>query len=59
MTAMTEQLPDNVQEEMKKVIPLGRFGTAQDVANAVVFLSSPDTGYITGQVIHVNGGMYM
>lgn len=59
MTAMTEALPDNVKEEMKKAIPMGRFGTVMDVANAVVFLSSPDSGYITGQVIHVNGGMYM
>lgn len=59
MTAMTEALSDNVKEEMKKAIPMGRFGTVMDVANAVVFLSSPDSGYITGQVIHVNGGMYM
>lgn len=59
MTAMTEALPDNVKEEMKKAIPMARFGTVMDVANAVVFLSSPDSGYITGQVIHVNGGMYM
>lgn len=59
MTAMTEALPDNVKEEMKKAIPMARFGTVEDVAKAVVFLSSPDSGYITGQVIHVNGGMYM
>jgi 3-oxoacyl-[acyl-carrier protein] reductase len=52
-------LPENVKEEMKKLIPLGRFGTVEDVANAVVFLASPESGYITGQVIHVNGGMYM
>ncbi len=44
---------------MKRLIPLGRFGTVEDVALAVVFLASPDSGYITGQVIHVNGGMYM
>ncbi len=44
---------------MKKAIPLGRFGTIEDVASAVVFLASPDSVYITGQVIHVNGGMYM
>jgi 3-oxoacyl-[acyl-carrier protein] reductase len=59
MTAMTEQLPESVKEEMRKAIPVGSFGTAQDVANAVVFLASPDSGYITGHVIHVNGGMYM
>jgi 3-oxoacyl-[acyl-carrier protein] reductase len=44
---------------MKRAVPLGRFGTTDDVANAVVFLASPEAGYITGQVIHVNGGMYM
>jgi 3-oxoacyl-[acyl-carrier protein] reductase len=58
-TAMTDILPDSVKEEMKRLIPLGRFGTVEDVANAVIFLASPDSGYITGQVIHVNGGMYM
>ncbi|HUO77136.1 MAG TPA: 3-oxoacyl-[acyl-carrier-protein] reductase [Thermodesulfovibrionales bacterium] len=58
-TAMTDALPDNVKEEMKKAIPMARFGTIEDVANAVVFLASPSSGYITGQVIHVNGGMYM
>jgi 3-oxoacyl-[acyl-carrier protein] reductase len=59
MTAMTEKLPDNVKEDMKKSIPLGTFGTVQDVANAVVFLASPEAGYITGQIVHVNGGLYM
>lgn len=59
VTAMTDALPDNVKEEMKKAIPMGRFGTVEDVANATVFLSLPESGYITGQVIHVNGGMYM
>ncbi len=58
-TAMTDVLSDRVKEEMKKLIPSGRFGTAEDVANAAIFLASPDSGYITGQVIHVNGGMYM
>ncbi len=58
-TAMTEKLPENVKEEMLKSIPLGRFGTVDDVAAAVVFLTLPDASYITGQVIHVNGGMYM
>ena len=58
-TAMTEALPENVKEDMKRAIPLGRFGTTDDVANAVVFLASSEAGYITGQVIHVNGGMYM
>ncbi len=58
-TAMTDVLPDNIKEDMKKLIPLGRFGTVEDVANAVIFLALPASGYITGQVIHVNGGMYM
>ncbi len=58
-TAMTDVLPENIREEMKRLIPLGRFGTVEDVAKAVIFLASPDSGYITGQVIHVNGGMYM
>ena len=58
-TAMTDVLPDKIKEEMKKLIPLGRFGTVEDVVNAVIFLASPISGYITGQVIHVNGGMYM
>lgn len=58
-TAMTDVLPENIKEEMKKFIPLGRFGRVEDVANAVIFLASPASGYITGQVIHVNGGMYM
>lgn len=59
ITAMTDALPENVKEEMKKSIPIGKFGTVDDVAHAVVFLSLPGSGYITGQVIHVNGGMYM
>lgn len=58
-TAMTESLSDKVKEEMLKAIPLGRFGITQDVANAIIFLALPESGYITGQVIHVNGGMYM
>lgn len=58
-TAMTEALPDNIKQEMLKSIPVGTFGSVDDVANAVAFLASPDNGYITGQVIHVNGGMYM
>jgi 3-oxoacyl-[acyl-carrier protein] reductase len=56
-TAMTDKLPEDVKEEMKKAIPAGRFGTIDDVADAVAFLAS--AGYITGQVVHVNGGMYM
>jgi 3-oxoacyl-[acyl-carrier protein] reductase len=58
-TAMTDALPDNIKQEMLKSIPVGAFGSVDDVANAVAFLASPGNGYITGQVIHVNGGMYM
>jgi len=58
-TAMTDALPENVRTEMMKSIPMGRFGTVEDVANAVAFFAAPETGYITGQVIHINGGMYM
>lgn len=58
-TAMTDALPDAVRQEMMKAIPMNRFGTVEDVAQAVGFLASPECGYITGNVIHVNGGMYM
>lgn len=58
-TAMTDALPDNVKQEMLKAIPMNKFGTIEDVANAVLFFSLPESSYITGQVIHVNGGMYM
>ncbi len=58
-TAMTDNLSDEVKDEMKKNIPLGVFGTPEDVSSAVIFLASKEADYITGQVIHVNGGMYM
>lgn len=58
-TAMTDALPENVKEQMKAAIPMARFGTSEDVASAVLFLCSKDASYITGHVIHVNGGMYM
>jgi 3-oxoacyl-[acyl-carrier protein] reductase len=58
-TAMTQALSENVRQELAKQIPLGRLGSSEDVANAVRFLASPAAAYITGQVIHVNGGMYM
>lgn len=58
-TAMTDVLAENVKQDMMRSIPMGRFGTVHDVANAVLFFSSPDSGYVTGQVIHVNGGMYV
>lgn len=58
-TSMTESIPENIKSEMLRSIPMGRFGNPDDVASAVVFLASPEAGYITGQVLHVNGGMYM
>jgi len=58
-TAMTQALSENVRAELSKQIPMGKLGTPEDVANAVRFLASPWASYISGQVIHVNGGMYM
>ena len=58
-TPMTDPLPEKVKEEMKGRIPLGRFGTENDVAAAIVFLASEEAGYITGHVLDVNGGMHM
>ena len=58
-TSMTDVLKDDVKENIAKSIPLKRMGTPQDVANVVKFLSSEDSSYITGQVIHVDGGMLM
>ena len=58
-TPMTEKLSDEVKESYFKLIPLGRFGEPEDVAKVVRFLASDDTGYITGQVIQVDGGLLM
>ncbi len=58
-TAMTQALSDDVKEKLLAQIPMARLGSATDVAQAVGFLASEEAGYITGQVIHVNGGMYM
>jgi len=58
-TAMTEALGENVREGLRSQIPLGRLGTAEDVAHAVAFLCSEDAGYVTGQVLPVDGGMVM
>ena len=58
-TAMTRALPAEASEQLIKQIPLGRLGTAMDVAHSVRFLVSEEAAYITGQVIHVNGGMLM
>jgi 3-oxoacyl-[acyl-carrier protein] reductase len=58
-TPMTDVLPDKVKEELKMRIPLGRMGSARDVASAIVFLASDEAGYITGHVLNVNGGMHL
>ena len=57
-TPMTDVLPDKVKEELKTRIPLGRMGSAREVAAAIVFLASDEAGYITGHVLNVNGGMH-
>jgi 3-oxoacyl-[acyl-carrier protein] reductase len=58
-TDMTAQLPENIREELRKLIPLGAFGESADVAAAVAFIASPEAKYITGQVLTVDGGMVM
>ncbi len=58
-TDMTLKLPEKVKEELLHQIPAGRYGTPDEVAAAVKYLASDEAGYITGQVIHVNGGMFM
>ena len=58
-TAMTDAIPEKEREELIKQIPMRKLGTPEDVANAVYFLASDEARYITGQVIGVNGGLYM
>ena len=57
-TAMTQALNESQQQAILSQIPLGRMGEAEDIANAVTFLASEEASYITGTVLHVNGGMY-
>jgi 3-oxoacyl-[acyl-carrier protein] reductase len=59
VTDMTDGLTEDVQEALMAQIPMGLLGTPEDVAGSVAFLASPDSKYITGQTLHVNGGMYM
>lgn len=56
LTEMGQSIPEAARAEMLRQIPLGRFGTAEEIANAILFLCSPLADYITGQTIHVNGG---
>jgi 3-oxoacyl-[acyl-carrier protein] reductase len=58
-TDMTRDLPDDAKAAMQTQIALGRLGSPQDIADAVAFLASPMASYITGETLHVNGGMYM
>lgn len=58
-TAMTQAMPEKAREALTSQIPLNRLGSSEDVANAVAFLSGDESGYVTGHVISVNGGMYM
>jgi 3-oxoacyl-[acyl-carrier protein] reductase len=58
-TAMTDGLSAEIKEKILSVIPMGRMGTDAEVAHGVLFLASPETSYITGHVLNINGGMYM
>ncbi len=58
-TAMTDAIPEKEREALISQIPLNRLGSPEDVANAVYFLASEEASYITGQVISINGGLYM
>ena len=58
-TDMTNALADNQKDALLAQIPIGRLGTPQEVADAVLFLASPSAGYVTGTELHVNGGMFM
>ena len=58
-TPMTEGLNEKITEEAKKHIPLARFGSSQDIAAGVLYLASDEAAYVTGQTLHINGGMAM
>ena len=56
---MGERLPENFRSEIISNIPMERFGKPEELTTAIAFLASPDASYITGQVLHINGGYYM
>ncbi|MFQ3574545.1 MAG: 3-oxoacyl-[acyl-carrier-protein] reductase [Thermodesulfovibrionales bacterium] len=58
-TDMTDRIPEKIKEQILQMIPMGTYGSGEDIANAVMFLISNASSYITGQVIHVNGGMFL
>lgn len=58
-TDMTKKMPDDVMDQVKSMTPLGRLGSPNEVASVITFLASPASSYVTGQVLAVNGGMYM
>jgi 3-oxoacyl-[acyl-carrier protein] reductase len=58
-TAMTAKLNDHQREAILQMVPSGRLGTADDIAAAVIYLASDEASYVTGQTLHVNGGMAM
>jgi 3-oxoacyl-[acyl-carrier protein] reductase len=58
-TDMTDVLDEKTRAALLAQVPVGRLGSVEDIAKAVAFLASPDAGYITGETLHVNGGMYM
>jgi 3-oxoacyl-[acyl-carrier protein] reductase len=58
-TAMTDVLPDEQKEKLTAAVPAGRLGDPKDIAAGVVYLASEQAGYVTGQTLHINGGMAM
>ena len=58
-TDMTRNLPEDYKNQLLKKIPLGKLGSPNDIANAVAFLASDNASYITGETLHINGGMLM
>jgi 3-oxoacyl-[acyl-carrier protein] reductase len=59
VTDMTDALSEETRKALMEQVPLGRLGSPDDIAHAVAFLASPQAAYITGETLHVNGGMYM